>query len=169
MRAIQMGQLTDRALQEALASYQQLWSQVEVVEQELRAAPDKVRTPRGKVKYDQAVIRDFVTHLPEALQADVTRGREFLRETLAQIRVEDGETRPTVCPVCGEVQGKINPQHMKTHGLTVKESYRRFPGLGFSKKARLLVQPSQEGILRNAQVFGLKVAGAGFEPATFGL
>jgi hypothetical protein len=103
------------------------------------------------------------------LQTHVTGGREFLRETLVRIRVEDGEARPTVCPVCGEAQGKISPQHMKTHGLTVEESYRRFPGLGFSKKARLLVQPSQEGILRNAQVFGLIIAGAGFEPATFGL
>lgn len=64
MRIIQMGQLTGRALQEALASYQQLWSQVEAVEQELQAAPDRVRTPRGKIKYDPAVIRDFVAHPP---------------------------------------------------------------------------------------------------------
>ncbi len=71
--------------------------------------------------------------------------------------------------MCREEQGKINPQRMRTHGLALAESYRRFPGLGFNKKARLLVQPSPEGILRHGQVFGLVVAGAGFEPATFRL
>lgn len=38
------------------------------------------------------------------------------------------------------------------HALTVEENYRRFPGPEFSKKARWLVQPSQEGTVRDAQM-----------------
>lgn len=36
---------------------------------------------------------------------------------------------------------------MQTHGLTLDQAYRGFPGLGFTKKARLIIQPSPSGIL----------------------
>ncbi len=49
---------------------------------------------------------------------------------------------------------------MGLHGLTLRESYRKFPELGFNKRARLLVQPSPEGLLKTGEVFGLMVAGA---------
>ena len=45
----------------------------------------------------------------------------------------------------------------------------RFPGLGLTKKARLIIQPSPSGILKTLKVYCSMVAGAGFEPATFGL
>ena len=64
--------------------------------------------------------------------------------------------------------GKLTPQHLAQHGLTLQEGYRRFPELGFSKRARLVIQPSPDGLLKTGEVFGLMVAGAGFEPATFG-
>jgi hypothetical protein len=47
------------------------------------------------------VVREFVANLPEALQADVARGREFLRNALVRIQVEDGEDRSTLCPAWG--------------------------------------------------------------------
>ena len=71
--------------------------------------------------------------------------------------------------MCQQLLGKLTPQHMAVHGLTLRESYRRFPELGFNERARLLVQPSPEGLLKTGEVFGLMVAGAGFEPATFAL
>jgi hypothetical protein len=51
----------------------------------------------------------------------------------------------------------------------MEDGYRRYPLLGFTRRARLLIQPSPDGLLNTAKVFGLMVAGAGFEPATFGL
>jgi hypothetical protein len=51
---------------------------------------------------------------------------------------------------------------MARHGLAIKESYRKFPELGFTKRARLVIQPSPEGLLQTGEVFGLMVAGAGF-------
>ncbi|MGD0267356.1 MAG: hypothetical protein ABSD47_20780 [Candidatus Methylomirabilota bacterium] len=122
-----------------------------------------------EITYDPAVLRQFLANLPDRLRANVQAGREFLREALVEVRVEDGDGQQTMCPVCRKELGNITPQHMRTHGLTIQESYRRFPGLGFNKKARLQVQPSPAGILRSGKVFGLMVAGAGFEPATFGL
>ena len=51
---------------------------------------------------------------------------------------------------------------MARHGLSLHECYKRFPGLGFTKEARLIIQPSPEGLLQTGEVFGLMVAGAGF-------
>ena len=96
-------------------------------------------------------------------------GREFLRETLKYVRVEPREERTRLCPVCQQRLGKLTPQHLARHGLSLSEGYRKFPELGFTKRARLVIQPSPEGLLRTGEVFGLLVAGAGFEPATFGL
>lgn len=82
-----------------------------------------------------------------------------------RIQIEGGATRPTVCPVCGEEQGKLSPQHMQTHGLTLDQAYGSFPGLGFTKKARLIIQPSPSGLLNTLKVHCLMVAGAGFGKA----
>jgi hypothetical protein len=61
------------------------------------------------------------------------------------------------------------PRHPQQHDIRLKEDYPRSPRLGFNKKARLMTQPSAEEILNTGKEFGLVVAGAGFEPATFGL
>ena len=89
-------------------------------------------------------------------------GREFLRETLKYVRVVVQESRPRVCPVCRQQFAKLTPQHMARHGLDMKESYKKFPDLGFTRRARLVIQPSPEGLLQTGEVFGLMVAGAGF-------
>jgi len=102
----------------------------------------------------------FVSRLPEALRADVGLGREFLRETLQHVRVTGGGERRRTCPICDRPLGKITPQHLALHGVGSRESYLRFPALGFTKGARLVVQPSPEGLLNTGKVFGLVVAGA---------
>src|SRR5439155_12729477 len=124
---------------------------------------------RTEIRYDRSVVEDFLRHLPAGLRADRQRGREFLQDTVRAIRIADEGDRPRVCPVCHEVLGKLTPQHLAAHGLTLHEGYRRFPELGFNKRARLVIQPSPDGLLKTGEVFGLMVAGAGFEPATFGL
>jgi len=83
MGAIQQGRLQGRALEEALSTYQRIWVQVEQLEQEQQANPESASV---EIHYDRAVIEDFVARLPEALRADVRLGREFLRETLRQVR-----------------------------------------------------------------------------------
>ena len=165
MRAIQQGRLQGRALQEALGTYQRAWAQVEQLEQESQSpGPDSAAT---EIHYDRAVVKDFVSSLPEALRTDVGLGREFLRETLQYVRVTDGGERQRTCPICGQTFGKITPQHLALHGVPLRQGYLRFPELGFTKGARLIIQPSPEGLLNTGKVFGLVVAGAGFEPATF--
>ena len=167
MTAVRHGRLSGRALEEALTTYQQVWHQVEELE---RSTASSIVQPQStEIRYDRAVVEDFVAHLPEALRTDAQSGREFLRETLVQVRVANGDVRPLACPVCAHSLGKLTPQHMQKHGLTLPESYRRFPQLGFSRRARLKIQPSPEGILQNGKVFGVVVAGEGFEPSTFGL
>src|SRR5262249_46642878 len=109
------------------------------------------------------------TRLPEALRGDLQLGREFLRETIQYVRVCDGDQRDRTCPICNQTLGKLTPQHLLRHGVALQEGYRRFPELGFTKGARLVIQPSPKGLLNTGEVFGLVVAGAGFEPAIFGL
>jgi len=58
--------------------------------------------------------------------------------------------------------GKLTPQHMRRHGLTMTESYGRFPAVGFTKGARLEIHPSPDGLLNTGEVFGFMVAGARF-------
>ena len=165
MSAIRQGRLSGRALEEALGTYQAVWDEVEALE---RTARPRQAEPAA-VRYDRAVVEDFAARLPEALRADVRLGREFLRETVASIRVTPLGERTLTCPVCGQSMRKVTPQHLGRHGLAMEDGYRRYPRLGFTRRARLLIQPSPDGLLNTAEVFGLVVAGAGFEPATFGL
>lgn len=160
MTTIRQGRLRGRALDEALSAYQAVWDQVEMLER------DQLSVSRNRasaeIRYDRTVVEDFLAHLPDALRSDVRLGREFLHDTLKQIRVAGEDGRPRQCPVCSRHLGKLTPQHLAQHGLTLQEGYRKFPELGFNKKARLLIQPSPEGLLQTGEVFGLMVAGAGF-------
>ena len=138
--------------------YQSLWDEIEQLGAETtsRAA----RPARVEIRYDRSVVEDFLAHLPTALRTDVHQGREFLLGTLKSIRIADDGDRPRVCPLYHEVLGKLTPQHLAQHGLTLQEGYRKFPELGFSKRARLVIQPSPQGLLQTGEVFGLLVAGA---------
>ena|ERR1043166_9936553 len=90
------------------------------------------------------------------LRADLTSGREFIRETLKSIRIAPDGDRARQCPICRQVLGKLTPQHLVVHGLTLREGYKRFPELGFTKRARLLIQPSPQGLLQTGEVYGLR-------------
>jgi len=158
LQAIHQGSLHGRALDEALGTYQEIWDQVEVLEKD--TGPEPPASGPTEVRYDRSVVEDFVTRLPEALTVDVQLGREFLQETLKSIRVGPGEDRARQCPLCWKSLGKLTPQHLAQHDLTLHEGYRRFPELGFTKRAQLLIQPSPEGLLQTGEVFGLMVAGA---------
>ena len=113
-----------------------------------------------EIRYDRTVVADFLTRLPQALGADVRLGREFLRETVKHIRIAVEQNRPRRCPVCQRTLRKLTPQHMRRHGLTLEDAYRKFAELGFNRGARLSIQPSPEGLLNTGEVFGLVVAGA---------
>ena len=71
MRATQQGYLEGRALQEALGTYQRVWAQVEELEQEPQSPARE--SSAVEIRYDRAVVEDFVTRLPEALRVDVRR------------------------------------------------------------------------------------------------
>jgi site-specific DNA recombinase len=58
MRAIQQGHLQGRALQEALGTYQRVWTQVEQLEQEPQSSDQE--PPAIEIRYDRAVVEDFV-------------------------------------------------------------------------------------------------------------
>jgi hypothetical protein len=99
--------------------------------------------------------------VPLALPPDL--GREFLRETPAQIRVADGGEREICCPICKTTLRKLTPQHFRKHGLGLQESYRKFPQLGFNRCARVIIQLSAPGLLSTGKVFGLTIARHGVE------
>jgi hypothetical protein len=82
---VRSSQLTGRALEETLTTYQHLWNQVEAMEQETRAAATQDRPV--EIRYDPAVVQAFIAHLPDTLQADSRLGREFLQETLQHLRI----------------------------------------------------------------------------------
>ena len=169
MDAIEAG-LRGKARETALRRYQDLWDEMERLDAEQPTSRSRARETI-EIRYDRSVVEDFVRHLPAALRANVEQGREFLHETLRSVRIREEGHRDRLCPLCRAALGKLTPQHLALHGLTLQEGYRRFPGLGFSKRARLVIQPSPEGLLQTGEVFGLLVAGARFElwtrPLTF--
>jgi hypothetical protein len=167
MSAVEKATLEGRALEEALRRYQEIWNYITALDAQSVGGPNP--SPRLELRYDATVLKDFLANLPEALRSDVGTGREFIHQTLRCIRIESGGRRVRQCPVCGKPLAKPTPQHMAKHGRTPPEAYSMFPALGFTRGARLLIEPSPEGLLNTSKVFGLVVAGAGFEPATFGL
>jgi site-specific DNA recombinase len=160
MDAVKSAALRGRALEEALLSYQRIWDQVQSLEKEARS---DFLSPLTEVRYDRTVVEDFVTRLPEVLCADVSLGREFLRETLEQIRVLDVGERGICCPICKTTLRKLTPQHFRKHALGLQECYRKFPQLGFNRCARIIIQPSSSGLLSTSKVFSLMVASHGLE------
>jgi Recombinase zinc beta ribbon domain/Recombinase len=110
MTTIRQGRLRGRALDEALSAFQAVWDQVETLERdELSVSRNRAS---AEIRYDRTVVEDFLAPLPDGLRADVRSGREFLRETLKQIRVAGEDSRPRQCPVCSRHLGKLTPQHL---------------------------------------------------------
>ena len=166
MQAVRDGRLSGRAREEALCTYQSLWDRIESLD---RQGPmDGNESTPSVIHYDRTVIEDFLANLPEAIRVDISLGREFLRDMISSVRIADEGPRSTICPLCGRVLAKLTPQHMSWHELDLREAYRRFPQLGFKRKARLVIQPGPHGLFDTIEVYD-QVAGGGFEPPTFGL
>jgi hypothetical protein len=83
MDAVKSGALGGRAMEEALLSYQQIWDQVQSLEKEARSDS---QSSFKEVRYDRAVVEDFLPRLPETQYANVDLGREFLQQTLERVR-----------------------------------------------------------------------------------
>ncbi|MGO9605402.1 MAG: hypothetical protein ACLQAT_18775 [Candidatus Binataceae bacterium] len=160
MGAIKNSTLSGRALEEAMGDYQEIWDQIQSAERE-PASPSPA--PYTELRYDRSVVSDFISRLPETLRVNVDLGREFLQEVLAQIKISSMGHREILCPLCGKHLGKLTPQHLAKHGLGLEEAYKRFPQLGFSKCAHLLIRPCAGSLLARAKVDGLTVAGQGIE------
>src|SRR5262249_46489206 len=103
-----------------------LWAQGEQLEQEPESSGPE--SAPMEIHYDRAVVKDFVSRLPEALRADVGLGREFLRETLQHVRVTDGGERRRKCPICDQTLGTITPQHLALHRVPAPPPAARAPG-----------------------------------------
>jgi site-specific DNA recombinase len=161
MDAVKSGALGGRALEEALLSYQQIWDQVQSLERQARSDSPSLF---NEVRYDRSVVEDFISRLPETLCAQIDLGREFLQQTLEQIKIADVGEREISCPICKKALKKLTPQHLGKHGLGLEESYRKFPQLGFNRCTRVIIKPSGGGMLHSAKVFCLMVAGQGLEP-----
>lgn len=159
LKAVQKGTIKGRALDEAMKAYQRIWDEVQAVEKSL--ADQGPEEPRAvTVSYSRSAALDFFAHFPEFLRANEAAGREFLREIVREIRISNEGEKERACPECGERVGALVPQHLKKHGLTRSECLRIYPGAGFTKKARLSIEPSPEGIVGAGKAFGLVVAGA---------
>ena len=160
MDAVKSGALGGRALEEALLSYQQIWDQVQSLEKQARSDSP---SPFNEIRYDRSVVEDFISRLPETLCAHVDLGREFLQQTLEQIKIADVGEREMSCPICKKALKKLTPQHLEKHGLSLEESYRKFPQLGFNRCTRVIIKPTAGGMLHTGKVFCLMVAGQGLE------
>jgi DNA invertase Pin-like site-specific DNA recombinase len=115
------------------------------------------RTPAARNEMPGA---ESLRRLSQVVQTDPRLGREVLVNAVAEIRVVVGERWVTVCPVCQHPFGKITPRHMAIHALTVAESYRRFPEVGFSRNALLVIQPHPDGALRGSDPLEIRLRGA---------
>ncbi len=160
MDAVKSGALGGRALEEALLSYQQIWDQVQSLEKQTRSNSPSAF---NEIRYDRAVVEDFISRLPETLCAHVDLGREFLQQTLECIKIADVGEREISCSICKKALKKFTPQHLRKHGFGIEESYRKFPQLGFNRRTRVIIQPSAGGMLHAGKMRGLMVAGQGLE------
>jgi hypothetical protein len=132
MQSVRHGHLRGRALEEALASYQQIWDQVEALDRE--CAEESADQERMEIRYDRSVVEDFVANLPGALRSKVRLGRKFLRESLKSIRVIAQENRPRLCPVCRQQLGKLRRNTWPGTVWTSKRATESSPNWGLPKE-----------------------------------
>jgi site-specific DNA recombinase len=130
MSAIEKGHLEGRALQEALARYQHLWDRISALDTTARPSePSKI----AEIRYDPAVLADFIRHLPEGLRSDLASGREFVHQALRSIRIKPAGRRPRQCPICHQLLGKPTPQHMAFMAKHFRTSIEAFRGWDSAK------------------------------------
>ncbi len=140
----------------------------------LQETLEKVERSFHPISIDRGLILQALDNLDTVLSQDPLLGKEFLaglidRVVISPLSSDDEEPAKLRCPVCGRVQGKITPQHAARHDMTVEELMRRYPHLGVNQPVRVRIFPNIKNLLPEEEVVYEMVAGAGFEPATFGL
>ncbi len=166
LEAIQEGSLTGRAKEDLFRKYQSACDEVERIERSQRLHVQKVRRT-----YDPGLVSKFIEELDQGvLDCDPEGGREFLACVLRKVEITDIGPKLHECGLCGTKLAKVTPQHAHVHGFAMKDFYRADLGAGFTRRVRVSIHPDPEGVLKTSGevVYGM-VAGAGFEPTTFGL
>ena len=123
---------------------------------------------------DTGLIKDALENLDKVLDTDLDMAREFLAAMVGRILVHPlsntkGHRQGIRCPLCGLSIKKLTPQHAARHGLSVEEMATAHPEFGVSQPVEIRIGLNMKDLLTKEEVVHCMVAGAGFEPATFGL
>ncbi len=126
------------------------------------------------ISIDTTLVREALDNLEDVLHRDRLLAKEFLaglidRVVITPLGGKAAREHRLRCPVCNRVQGKITPQHARRHGMTVASMMKTYPHLGVNQPVEVRIFPNIKDLLPEEEVVYSMVAGAGFEPATFGL
>ena len=113
-------------------------------------------------------------NLHAVLETDIDLAREFVAGMVRQIVVRPIATtqawrRAVRCPFCGLPIKGLTPQHAEGNGLSLEGMTTSYPELGVSQPVEVRIAFNMKDLLANEEAVYSLVAGAGFEPATFGL
>jgi hypothetical protein len=78
-------------------------------------------------------------------------------------------SRGVHCPLCGLSIKRLTPQHAAKHGLSIEAMATAHPEFGVTQPVEVRIKLNMKDLLAKEEVVYILVAGAGFEPATFGL
>ncbi len=127
-----------------------------------------------RLTFDTGLVQDAVQNLEKVLETDIDLAREFLAGIVTSILVRPLPPSPQRaggirCPLCGVSVKRLTPQHAALHGLEVDEMATAHPEFGVSQPVEVRILLNMKDLLPKEEVVYILVAGAGFEPATFGL
>jgi DNA invertase Pin-like site-specific DNA recombinase len=128
---------------------------------ELEQMPDVVPMDT-EVKYDPAVLRDFLARLPQALTANLPAGRTLLRQILTKVTIHPGAPRRSICPICKK-ERRLNGKHTGMHGFTRLGLLREYPAAGFTRDCRLEMTFNPDGMMAKFLSADLSIMGSGKE------
>ena len=140
---------------------------------ELKEGLEALEHENQTIKIDPGLIEAALKCLDEVLKKDEYLAKEFLSGMIDEIVISpvgSGDVVPGHrCPICGKHLKRLSPQHAKRHGMTVDRMMAEFPELGVNQPVEIQLVPNMKDLLSEEEVVYMMVAGAGFEPATFGL
>jgi site-specific DNA recombinase len=159
---------------ESLRFVSQLISQDRSRLQECRESFATLQRQTSCLDVDTGLIQDALEHLDAVLATDIDLAREFLAGMVTSILVRplpptaEG-SRGIHCPLCGRSIKRLTPQHAAKHGFSVEEMAAAHPEFGVTQPIEVRIRLNMKDLLAKEEVVYIMVAGAGFEPATFGL
>ncbi|MGV8041487.1 MAG: hypothetical protein AB2L07_15975 [Thermoanaerobaculaceae bacterium] len=141
---------------------------------ECRDALAALQRQTKRLTLDTGLITDALENLGAVLHTDIDLAREFLAGMVTRILVRPVPAAPERppgirCPLCGVSIKRLTPQHAALHGLGVEEMAAAHPQFGVSQPVEVRILLNMKDLLPKEEVVYILVAGAGFEPATFGL